>query len=127
MTILEFLKLKKKCTHPKVRPDVDLAYCPDCGVLIKNQWYLVRCSCCGVKLKAVIKNDGIVSESHFCHNCGCRDFVVEKINKISFIDISYAVLLKTVVKSISNRFTQSWVDNDFRTSNYRPLLLQRTL
>ncbi len=124
MTILELFKFNRVCQHSKVRPDVDFAYCSDCGELIENQWYLVRCACCGVKIKGIIKNGEIVPEKNFCHNCGTKDYVIERINKINFIDISYAVLVKAVVTHNFTNFTQSWVENDFRTSNYRPRLLQ---
>ena len=127
MTILELLKFNKVCEHSRIQPDVDFAYCPDCGELIENQWYLVRCACCVVKLRGVIKKGRIIPEKHFCHNCGCEDFVVERINKINFIDISYAVLVKAVVKNNDFKFTQSWVERDFRTSNYKPRLLQEYL
>ena len=83
MTILELFKFNKVCQHSKVRPDVDFAYCPDCGELIENQWYLVRCACCGVKIKGVIKNGEIIPERNFCHNCGTKDFIIERINKIN--------------------------------------------
>lgn len=124
MTILELFKFNRVCQHSKVRPDVEFAYCPDCGELVENQWYLVRCACCGVKIKGIIKNGEIIPEKNFCHNCGTRDYVIERINKINFIDISYAVLVKAVVTHNNTNFTQSWVENDFRTSNYRPRLLQ---
>ncbi len=124
MTILELFKFNRVCQHSKVRPDVEFAYCPDCGELVENQWYLVRCACCGVKIKGIIKNSEIIPEKNFCHNCGTRDYVIERINKINFIDISYAVLVKAVVTHNYTNFTQSWVENDFRTSNYRPRLLQ---
>lgn len=124
MTILELFKFNKVCQHSKIRPDVDFAYCPDCGELIENQWYLVRCDCCGVKIKAIIKNGEIIPEKNYCHNCGTREYVIERINKINFIDISYAVLVKAKVSHSFTNFTQSWVENDFRTSNYRPKLLQ---
>lgn len=124
MTILELFKFNRVCQHSKVRPDVEFAYCPDCGELVENQWYLVRCACCGVKIKGIIKNSEIIPEKNFCHNCGTRDYVIERINKINFIDISYAVLVKAVVTHNNTNFTQSWVENDFRTSNYRPQLLQ---
>lgn len=124
MTILELFKFNKVCQHSKIRPDVDFAYCPDCGELIENQWYLVRCDCCGVKIKAIIKNGEIIPEKNYCHNCGTREYVIERINKINFIDISYAVLVKAKVSHNFTNFTQSWVENDFRTSNYRPKLLQ---
>ena len=123
--ILEFFKKNKTCSHSKVRADVDFAYCPDCGELIENQWYLVRCACCGVKLRGMIKNGEIVPEHHFCHNCGTRDFVVERIDKINFIDISYAVLVKAVVQNSEYCRTQSWVDA--KTSYYKPKLLQQSL
>lgn len=124
MIILELFKFNRVCQHSKVRPDVEFAYCPDCGELVENQWYLVRCACCGVKIKGIIKNSEIIPEKNFCHNCGTRDYVIERINKINFIDISYAVLVKAVVTHNNTNFTQSWVENDFRTSNYRPRLLQ---
>lgn len=124
MTILELFKFNRVCQHSKLRPDVEFAYCPDCGELVENQWYLVRCACCGVKIKGIIKNGEIIPEKNFCHNCGTRDYVIERINKINFIDISYAVLVKAVVTHNYTNYTQSWVENDFRTSNYRPRLLQ---
>lgn len=125
MTILEFFKLNKTCSHNKVKPEIDFAYCPDCGELVENQWYLLRCSCCGVKLRGIIKNGKIIPEEHFCHNCGCKDYNIERIDKINFIDISYAVLIKSLVQKNSFKYTQSWVEKDFRTSNYRPRLLQQ--
>ena len=51
MFITDLLKLTHKCKHEHVTPDRDCAYCPDCGKLIKNEWYITRCACCGVKLK----------------------------------------------------------------------------
>ncbi len=127
MTIWELFKFNKVCEHVKVRPDVDYAYCPDCGELIENQWYLIRCSCCGVKLKGFLKNGKIIPEKHFCYNCGAREYIIERINKINFIDISYAVLVKAIVNHKFTSSTQSWVETDFRTSNYRPRLLQQSL
>lgn len=123
MLLLDFFKKQKVCTHNHVRPEVDFSYCPDCGELIENQWYLVRCACCGVKLRGVFKNGSIVPEKHFCHNCGTGEFVVERIDKINFIDISYAVLIKAVVSNNDYHNTQSWVD--FKTSNYKQQLLQQ--
>lgn len=125
MLILEFLKKNKVCSHSKVRPDVDFAYCPDCGELIENQWYMIRCACCGIKLPAIIKNGEIVPEKHFCHNCGGREYTVERIDKINFIDISYAVLVKAIVENNNTSFTQSWVSSE--TQDCRPKLLQQSL
>ncbi|MBO6087786.1 hypothetical protein J6P92_05510 [bacterium] len=118
---MELLNFNRVCNHTHVSPEVDFAYCPDCGELIENQWYLVRCACCGVKLRGMVRNGEIVPEKHFCHNCGTREYVVERINKINFVDISYAVLIKSVVQNEDIDITQSWVD--FKTPNYRPKLI----
>lgn len=123
MLILEFFNKNKTCSHSQVRPEVDYAYCPDCGELIENQWYLIRCACCGVKLRGFLKNGEIVPEKHFCHNCGSKEYVIERINKINFIDISYAVLVKAVVPNDEYSYIQSWVDA--RTSYCKPKLLQQ--
>jgi len=87
-----------KCTHDKIRPDVEQGYCPDCGKLVKNEWYITRCSCCGVKMKAMLKNGEVVPQEHFCSNCGGEDFAVEKVEKINFIDINFAALVRKEVQ-----------------------------
>ena len=110
MIILELFRKNRVCTHDRVKPDAELSYCPDCGELIQNQWFLTRCACCGVKLKATIKNGEIIPENHFCRNCGAREFVVERVKQINFIDIDYAVLVKTVIKPSVDEKIQSWVD-----------------
>ena len=110
MMLMEFLFGSKDCCHEKVPVDADVTYCPDCGELIENQWYLTRCACCGVKLQSVIKNGQVVPQEKYCHNCGAHEFVVERVQKINFIDINYAVLIKTVVPNEYKEFTQSWAD-----------------
>lgn len=137
MTIIDFFKRNKACQHERVSCDVDLAYCPDCGELIQNQWYLLRCGCCGIKLKGIIKNGEIIPEKTFCHNCGTKNYgvnnygvnncgannyVIERIEKINFIDIRFAVLIKSIIKNDLSSYTQSWFES--KTSNYRPKLLQ---
>lgn len=124
MLIWEFFKQNNKCNHSKVKPDVDFAYCPDCGELIENQWYLVRCACCGIKLRGMVKNGEIVPEEHFCLNCGTKDYTVERIDKINFIDINYAVLVKSIVENNYVNYTQSWVQE--RNNICKPKLLQQT-
>ena len=39
--LFDFLIKKHECQHTRIPIDVDEAYCPDCGELVKNQWYLV--------------------------------------------------------------------------------------
>lgn len=121
---MEFFK--KECKHEKFPPDKEIGYCPDCGELIENQWYIVRCACCGVKEKAIIKKGNIIPEEKFCHNCGAHEFVVERIDKINFVDIHYAVLVKTVITNSIKSFTQSWAEAK-ETSNCKPKLLQQSL
>lgn len=116
------LGFNKKCTHDNVPIDQDYYYCPDCGELIENQWYLVRCTSCGLKEPATIRNGEIVPLNHFCHNCGGKSYTVERI-KIDCININYAVLVKTVVNNEINEYTQSWVDA-IQTSNLSQKLLK---
>lgn len=125
MIILELFKKNRVCTHDRVSVEADLSYCPDCGELIKNQWFLTRCNCCGVKLKATIRNGEIVPEDYFCHNCGAREFIIEPLEKINFINIDYAVLVKSVVKASVEDKIQSWVD--IKTCNCRQELLPQFL
>ena len=119
---MEFFNFNHECRHEKFSADREVGYCPDCGELIENQWYIMRCSCCGVKHRAIVKHGKIVPLEKFCENCGGREFVAERIDKINFIDINYAVLVKAVVTNDVQPFTQSWVDVT-ETSNYKPRLL----
>jgi len=112
----------RECKHEKFPADRDIGYCPDCGELIENQWFITRCACCGVKHKAIYKQGKVVPVDKFCENCGSKEFVAERINKINFIDINYAVVVKTVISNEVQSFTQSWVDST-ETSNYKPRLL----
>jgi len=109
MFFTDLFNLHKKCNHNKVSPNLEFAYCPDCGKLIKNEWYVTRCACCGVKLKTIIKNDEIIPAYNYCSNCGCNEYVIEKIPKINFIDIHYAVLKRTIHEDNSYEpVIQSW-------------------
>ena len=99
MFITDLFKFTKQCAHDKVTPDKDCAYCPDCGKFIKNEWYITRCSCCGVKMRAVIKNGEVIPQNHYCSNCGSKEYTVEKIPQINFIDINFAVLKKVVLEN----------------------------
>lgn len=109
--MLEFLFNQHRCTHDKINPDLDMEYCPDCGELIENQWFVTRCSCCGVKQISTIKNGKIVPVEKFCHNCGSAEFAVEKLPQITFVDVNYAVVMKKVFCAKDNvRFIQSWAE-----------------
>ena len=119
----QILGFSKECEHSKVPLDEEYYYCPDCGELIENQWYLVRCASCGLKEIATVKNGEIVPVDNFCHNCGGRDYTVERLEKIDCININYAVLIKAVVKNEIDEYCQSWIDA-IQTSNCIPKLLR---
>ncbi len=110
MNIFDYFKNQRKCRHEKVPMNEDICYCPDCGELIENRWYICRCSCCGIKIKAIFKNGQILADENFCHNCGSHRFEVEQVSKINCIDINYAVLVKTVIAPNVDTLTQSWLD-----------------
>ncbi len=97
MFLTNLFKFKKSCTHDKITPDMESGYCPDCGKFIENEWYITRCACCGVKMQACAKNGEIYPQNHFCTNCGSKEYHVEKLEKINFIDINFAVLQKKAV------------------------------
>ena len=103
MFLTEFFKIKKKCQHVSVMPNLEKSYCPDCGKLIKNDWYITRCACCGVKLKTMTRNGKILPQNHYCTNCGSSEFVEEKLEGINFIDINFAVLVKTEIEEDFSR------------------------
>lgn len=119
--LFDYLFGKKECSHSKIPLEVECAYCPDCGELVENQWFILRCACCGVKIKAVLKNGKIVPLEKHCTNCGMANFNVEKVEKVNFINVDYAVLIKTAVKSENVDFTQSWVDITTAQTSYGKL------
>lgn len=114
----------KKCRHDKVPIDTDIGYCPDCGELVENHWYITRCKCCGMKMRATIRNNEIVPEEGFCHNCGSKTYTAEEIDKIDCININYAIVVKKVVENEIKEYTQSWLDA-MQTSGYIPKQLQQ--
>lgn len=109
MFLTNLFGLKKNCTHEKITPDMEQGYCPDCGAHIRNEWYITRCACCGIKISAMVKNGEILPQNHYCLNCGSSEYTVEKLEKINFIDINFAVLVKTVTKDTKKvATTQCW-------------------
>ncbi len=123
MFITDLFNIKKTCRHERISPDRETAYCPDCGKLIKNEWYITRCSCCGVKLKTTSIKGEIQPQFNYCSNCGGNEYTVEKLDKINFIDINFAVLKKTEVeeKYITPNTIQCWQE---RTISQPKLLAQ---
>lgn len=106
----EIFNINKKCQHNKVPIGEEIAYCPDCGELIENHWYITRCQCCGLKQRATIRDGEVVPEDSFCHNCGSKRFSIEEIKKIDCININYAVVVREIVNNEIKEYTQSWLD-----------------
>ena len=119
--ILDFFK--KKCTHKNVAKSVKQAYCPDCGELILNSWYIARCSTCGIKRHAHTAGTNIVADTKFCPNCGGCHIEAEKIEKLSFIDVEFAIHVQEIVEDV--RMAQSIVWED--KNRVAPLKLIGTL
>lgn len=122
MFLTNLFRFNRACNHDKITPDMESGYCPDCGKLVVNEWYITRCSCCGVKLKTNARNGEIFPQERFCTNCGGQEFQVEKLKKINFIDINFAVLQKKVeVEDLKINSTQCWQE---RTNAQPKLLIQ---
>jgi hypothetical protein len=122
MFLTNLFNYKKECSHSKIANNVDSAYCPDCGKLIKNEWYITRCDCCGIKLHTTSRNGKIFPLNNYCTNCGSKDFHVEKLEKIDFININYAVLIKKELNEFEYslaKTTQCWQEKN----NEQPKLL----
>ena len=73
--------------------------------------------------RATIRNDEVVPEDEFCHNCGGKSYIVESIEKIDCININYAIVVREVVHNEISEYTQSWQDA-MQTTNYKQKLLQ---
>lgn len=120
MFLTNLFRLKKTCNHEKITPDKEAGYCPDCGKYVKNEWYITRCKCCGVKLKTNARNGKVFPQYQYCSNCGSQEFEVEKLPSINFIDINFAVLQKIVVDDeLIVSSTQCWQEKN----NVQPKLL----
>ena len=107
------LFLKQKCSHSKVPAHVESGYCPDCGEYVENHWYLVRCKHCKIKRKSHLFGENIVPDTKFCPNCGGFLYETEKLEKINFIDINFAVLKRTSVKVVKKfASATTWIEEE---------------
>ncbi len=120
----EIFNFNKKCRHLRVPLDCEIGYCPDCGELVENHWYIARCKCCGMKERATVRDGEVVPEEGFCHNCGSHEYLIEEIEKIDCININYAIVVRKVVENEVKEYTQSWLDA-MQTSGYTPKQLQQ--
>ena len=109
-----FPSVSISCNHDRISPNIACGYCPDCGKLIQNEWYITRCACCGIKMKAIVKNGMILPQNQYCSNCGSEDFIIEKIENINFIDIKFAALIRQVIEEKSFcSTTKCWQEKTF--------------
>ena len=112
--LIKLLKKHNKCTHKNALLHSEQGYCPDCGQYLVKSYYLLRCSCCGVKREAKVVFGEILPKDNFCTNCGCEDYYIEKIDKINFIDANYAIYLKEPVFNENKNLNYStfvWSEN----------------
>lgn len=108
--IFDIFKTHNECKHNNIPVDAEEAYCPDCGELVRNKWYLVRCSCCNIKRKSHTEFGKIKPDTRFCPNCGGSEFYITELDKVLFTDLHYAVLKREIVKQGSETINQIWVE-----------------
>lgn len=114
MNIFDLFLRKTTCAHTHALINTNEGYCPDCGKFVKKYFYIVRCSCCEVKREAKVYFGEVLPKDKFCTNCGSKEFYVQKLDTISFIDIDYAVYTKEVFELDRADYasTQVWVENE---------------
>ena len=110
--LFDFLKQNHECRHSNVPIDVDEAYCPDCGALVKNKWYIVRCSCCNIKRTSHTRYGEIIPDTKFCPNCGGTEFYIQELDKINFTDVNYAILKKVIINQSRSTTRQIWIEKE---------------
>ncbi len=124
--LLKTLFLKHKtCTHEKITPNSMFHFCPDCGKEVNVYWVLLRCKECNSKRRAYPLLDGIYPEENFCSKCGCKEFYLEKKERLNISDYHYAIFLKEECYLLNNleKRIQVWVEEENRWEFCKPLLL----
>lgn len=116
--IFDFFRKQHTCTHKNVPVDVDECYCPDCGELIKNEWFIVRCACCNIKRQAHLEYDELKPDTKFCQNCGADDFTIEKIDSLNCVNSRYAVIKQRIIKQEFSSVRQIWVEDDYKKQTF---------
>ena len=113
-SLLDLFLKKSTCAHAYALINTNEGYCPDCGAYLKKYFYIVRCSRCDVKREAKVYFGDVLPKEKFCTNCGSKDYYIEKLDTISFIDIPYAIHTKEVIvpEQIDIVSAQIWVDEN---------------
>ena len=120
--LFEFILKKNECHHDKVPADIEEAYCPDCGELIKNKWFIARCSCCNIKRTSHYEYNEIKPNTKYCPNCGSTEFFIQELDKINFTDIKYAILKKTIIPQGKISTSQIWIEKEDSLSQETKLI-----
>ena len=109
--ILKFFNISR-CTHPNVETSRNLSYCPDCGKLIRTNWYIIRCACCGKKRIGILRGGKVIPIAHYCTNCGTQEYDIEKITNLNYFDMNFAIAKKEEEKITPHpEVTQSWCED----------------
>ncbi len=112
----KFLKEIFKCKHKNAILHTDEGYCPDCGHYVRKAYYIVRCSCCGIKRTAKKHFDTVYPTEKFCTNCGESAYIVEKYDKLNLVDINYAIQVKeTSAQAGETTEIEVWVETEGKT------------
>lgn len=120
--IFDFLKKRHECRHLRVDINADEAYCPDCGALIKNKWFLVRCSSCNIKRTAHFEYESIKPDTKFCPNCGGSDFYIQELESVNFTDLHYAIFKKVIIPQSTHYTQQIWIEKEEYLPNQKKLI-----
>lgn len=112
--LISFFKTKNKCSHKNALINTTEGYCPDCGEYLVKNYYIIRCTCCDIKRQAKLSWGEIVPLNKFCSNCGNQNYYIEKLDKVSFVDASYAIYLKEIVNELNilHPNAQIWVEKE---------------
>ena len=123
--LFDFLKQKHECKHLNVPIDADEAYCPDCGALIKNKWFLARCTCCNIKRTAHSEYNEIKPNTKFCPNCGATEFYIQELDNINFTDVHYAIFKKIIIPQDKETIRQIWIEKEGNIQEEKRLITTR--
>ena len=107
---------RNKCTHKNALISTNEGYCPDCGEYLVKNYYIIRCARCDIKREAKIAWGEIVPSGKYCQNCGEHEFIVEKLDKINFINANYAVFLKENIYNTREIYpeVQIWAEREYQ-------------
>lgn len=111
--LLKFINNHTKCHHKNALLYQNEGYCPDCGQYLVKNYYIIRCARCDVKRQAKLFWGEIVPSDKFCTNCGAKDYYIEKLDALSFVDARYAIYLKEIASDMAQLHpnAQIWVDD----------------